>query len=76
MQPLSPDEYHRLREQAKRHAMELRREAVRDAQVWLARTLLRWVRKALRRAGARPRACATAFMPPPQETTAPCPPSF
>jgi len=76
MQPLSPDEYHRLREQAKRHALELRREAVRDAQAWLARTLLRWVRQALRCAGARPGACATPFMPPPQETPAPCPPSF
>lgn len=72
MQPLSPDEYHRLREQAKRHALELRR----DAQAWLARTLRRWARQALRRAGARPGPCATAFMPSPQETAAPCPPSF
>lgn len=45
-------EYHRLREQAKRHALELRREAIRDAHDWLADAVVRLVRKALRRPGA------------------------
>ena len=76
MQPLSPDEYHRLSEQAQRRAVELRRAAVHHAQDRLARTLLRWVRQALHRPGARAAARATPLMPSPQETTAPCPRSF
>lgn len=67
------DEYHCLREQAKRHALELRREAIREAHTWLANASQRWVGSALRRPAAQ---AAASSAPSPSQTISPCQPSF
>ena len=36
---LHPDDYQRLRDAAKRHALQLRQEAIREAHAWVARGL-------------------------------------
>lgn len=45
--PVHPDDYHRLREAVKRHALQLRQEAIRDASAWAAGVFLGAVRRAL-----------------------------
>lgn len=67
---MHPDDYQRLRDQAKRHALQLRQEAIREAQAGLARGFLRLVRRISRpaRAGA---AQPHSFTP---ELKTPCPP--
>lgn len=45
--PVHPDDYHRLREAAKRRALQLRQEAIRDASAWAAGVFLGAVRRAL-----------------------------
>ena len=45
-QHLHPDDYQRLRDEAKRHALQLRQEAIREAHTWVARGFLRMVRRA------------------------------
>ena len=42
---LHPDEYQRLRDAAQRHAMQLRREAIREAHAWVARGLVHMARR-------------------------------
>lgn len=49
MQPhMPPDDYQRLRELAKLRALELRQQAIRDADAWLARVLVHAVRRGAR----------------------------
>lgn len=69
---MHPDDYQRLRDLARRHALQLRQEAIRDAQAALARGFLRVVRRVFHpaRAGA---AQPHSFTP---ELKTPCPPSF
>nr|WP_296021655.1 hypothetical protein [uncultured Acidovorax sp.] len=45
--PVHPDDYHRLREAVKRHALQLRQEAIRDASAWAAGVFRGAVRRAL-----------------------------
>lgn len=42
---LHPDDYQRLRDAAKREALQLREDAIREAQTWVARGLMRIVRR-------------------------------
>lgn len=70
--PVHTDEYHRLREQAKQRALELRREAMRDAPAWLANAWRRWVGGALK----RPSAHAPCSVPLTSRSAPPCPPPF
>ena len=76
---LYPDDYHRLREAAKRHALQLRQEAIRNATAWAAGLLWRAVRGALQslRRGP-PLRCAPLPLrrSSHQEPQAPCQPSF
>lgn len=39
-QHLHPDDYQRLRDEAKRHALQLRQDAIREAHTWVARGFL------------------------------------
>ena len=42
-QHLHPDDYQRLRDEAKRHALQLRQDAIREAHTWVARGFLRTI---------------------------------
>ena len=44
---LHPDDYQRLRDAAKCHALQLRQEAIREAHAWVARGLVRLTRRVL-----------------------------
>lgn len=67
---LYPDDYQRLRDAAKRHALQLRQEAIRDAHAWVARGLIRLTRRVLHSLRTRS-APANPSLP---ETATPCPP--
>lgn len=71
-QHLHPDDYQRLRDEAKRHALQLRQEAIREAHAWVARGFLRMVRRAFHLA----RAEAAPMNPSTPELKTPCQPSF
>lgn len=53
---LHPDDYQRLRDAAKRHALQLSQEAIREAHAWVARWLLQMTRRVFHslRAGPHP----------------------
>jgi len=44
---LHTDDYQRLRDAAKCHALQLRQQAIRDAYAWVARGLVRLTRRVL-----------------------------
>lgn len=71
--PPHTDAYYRLREQAKQQALQMRREAIREAHTWLANAWQRWVGSALRRPAAQ---AAASSAPSPSQTISPCQPSF
>lgn len=50
---LHPDDYQRLRDAAKRHAMQLRQEAIREAHAWVAQWLLQMTRRVFHSLRAR-----------------------
>ncbi len=50
---LHPDDYQRLRDAAKRHALQLRQEAIREAHAWVARWLLQMTRRVFHSLRAR-----------------------
>lgn len=49
---LHPDDYQRLRDAAKRDAMQLRQEAIREAHAWVAQWLLQMTRRVFHSLGA------------------------
>ena len=67
---LHPDDYQRLRDAAKRHALQLRQEAIRDAHAWVARGLVRLTLRVLHamRTPSAPSHLSTL------EAYTPCPP--
>lgn len=67
---LYPDDYQRLRDLAKRHAMQLRQEAIREAQAWVARGLVRMTRRIF--PSLRPHSALTHSSTP--EVPTPCQP--
>lgn len=69
---LHPDEYQRLRDAAQRHAMQLRREAIREAHAWVARGLVRMTRRVF----LFLRTPSAATTPSTQEAPTPCQPLF
>ncbi|PVY90686.1 hypothetical protein C8C95_1523 [Acidovorax sp. 99] len=69
---LHPDEYQRLRDAAQRHAMQLRREAIREAHAWVARGLVRRTRRVF--LFLRTRSAPTTPLTPKAPT--PCQPLF
>lgn len=68
-----PDDYQRLRDDAKRQAVQLRQEAIRAAHAWVARGFLRMVRRVFHRARADE---APPTNPSTPELKTPCQPSF
>ncbi|CAN7582451.1 hypothetical protein LJR189_004220 [Acidovorax delafieldii] len=69
---LHPDEYQRLRDAAQRHAMQLRREAIREAHAWVARGLVRMTRRVF----LFLRTPSAPTTPSTQEAPTPCQPLF
>ncbi|OGA60423.1 MAG: hypothetical protein A2710_18270 [Burkholderiales bacterium RIFCSPHIGHO2_01_FULL_64_960] len=69
-QHLHPDDYQRLRDEAKRHALQLRQDAIREAHTWVARGFLRMVRRAFHLA----RTEAEPMNPSTPELKTPCQP--
>jgi len=67
-----PYDYQRLRDEAKRHAMQLRQEAIREAHAWMARGIVRMTRRVFHSLRT-PSAPTTQFTP---EAPTPCQPSF
>ena len=67
---LHPDDYQRLRDAAKRHAMQLRQEAIREAHAWVARGLVRLTRRVLHSLRTR----SAPVNPSTLEVTTPCRP--
>ncbi|PUA97758.1 MULTISPECIES: hypothetical protein [unclassified Acidovorax] len=67
---LHPDDYQRLRDAAKRHALQLRQEAIRDAHAWVARGLVRLYRRVLHAMQTQ----SAPSHPSTLEATTPCPP--
>jgi len=68
---LHPDEYQRLHASARRRALQLRQEAIRDSQVWLVCAFVR----AVRRLAHRTQTAITPTPPPPNELKTPCRPT-
>lgn len=71
-QHLHPDDYQRLRDEAKRHALQLRQEAIREAHTRVARGFLRMARRAFHLA----RTEAAPMNPSTPELKTPCQPLF
>ncbi|PJI95752.1 hypothetical protein CLU85_0478 [Acidovorax sp. 69] len=71
-QHMHPDDYQRLRESAKRHALHLRQEALREAPGWVVRGFMRVARRVLRGAPLG----VPLSTPSTPELTTPCQPSF
>ncbi|MCO5357786.1 hypothetical protein [Acidovorax kalamii] len=69
---LHPDDYQRLRDAAKRHALQLRQEAIREAHAWVARWLLQMTRQIF--LSLRARSAPTTPLTP--KAPIPCQPSF
>jgi len=69
---LHPDDYQRLRDAAKRHALQLRQEAIREAHAWVARWLLQMTLRLFH--SLRARSAPTTPLTPKAPT--PCQPSF
>jgi len=69
---LHPDDYQRLRDAAKRHALQLRQEAIREAHAWVARWLLQMTRRIFLSLRAR----STPTTPLTSKAPTPCQPSF
>ena len=67
---LHPDDYQRLRDAAKRHALQLRQEAIREAHAWVARGLVRLTRRVLHAM----RIPSAPSHPSALEANTPCPP--
>jgi hypothetical protein len=68
---LHPDDYQRLRDAAKCHALQLRQEAIREAHAWVVRGLVRLARQVLHPLRTR----SAPVNPSTPETATPCPPS-
>ncbi|KRD14523.1 hypothetical protein ASE52_24560 [Acidovorax sp. Root275] len=74
MQPhLHPDDYRRLHDEARRHARQLRQEAIRAAHAWVARGFLRMARRVFHLARTDEAAPTNPSTP---ELKTPCQPSF
>ncbi|GDY36709.1 hypothetical protein [Acidovorax sp. NB1] len=75
MQPhLHPDDYQRMRDAAKRHALQLRQEAIRDAHAWVVRGLLRLTRRVLHALRTRSAPANPSTTPSTLKAVTPCPP--
>jgi hypothetical protein len=72
-QPMHPDDYQRLRDRARRDALRLREQAIREAHAWVAGVLLRAARRVLRGTGLN--APSPASPSPQKRKTTPCQPS-
>lgn len=66
---LNPADYQRLHDAAKRHALQLRREAIHEAHAWVARGLMRLTRRVLHTLRTRSASTNLSTM----EVTTPCP---
>ena len=67
---LHPDDYQRLRDAAKCHALQLHQDAIREAHAWVARGLVRLTRRVLRAM----RTPSAPSHPSTLEASTPCPP--
>lgn len=69
---LYPDDYQRLRDAAQRHAVQLRQEAIREAQAWVVLGIVRMSRRVFHSLRT-PSAPTTQATP---EAPTPCQPLF